>query len=202
MTWFHEKIEMEIKLISRKIAILSQHHSAVWKNDKFTLIEKNFVKSTCVISLLRPLFSRNFCQECVRVNFRNFYTVICMFRFTSLTNLASSWNIFELTNFQLNLHKNHWQTAISFTKKPWKLKLMNLHWETYFNLPELSCRCHESSFFLPLINLLIIDNLSIENISPDFSLDTLNRNFQSFWISFADKFFFFSRWQVYILIEV
>ena len=51
----------------------------MWKNEKFTLTEKNFVKSTTylVISLVKPLVSRNFCQKLVRVNFRNFHTVLC-----------------------------------------------------------------------------------------------------------------------------
>ena len=47
-------------------------HSAVWKNDKFTFTEINHL----VISLVKPLLSRNFCQKYVRVIFRNFYTAV------------------------------------------------------------------------------------------------------------------------------
>ena len=40
------------------------------------LSQKNFAKSTLlVISLVKPLLSRNFFQKCVRENSRNFHTV-------------------------------------------------------------------------------------------------------------------------------
>ena len=45
----------------------------VRKNEKFNLTEKKFRQIKLVISLVKPLLSRNFCQKCVRVNFRNFY---------------------------------------------------------------------------------------------------------------------------------
>ena len=48
----------------------------VWKNEKLTLTEKFFRQTNyLVISLVKPLLSQNFCQKCVRVNFRDFYTV-------------------------------------------------------------------------------------------------------------------------------
>ena len=52
-------------------------HFTVWKNEKFSLTEIFFVKSTTylVISLVKPLFSRNFCEKRVRENFRNFHSV-------------------------------------------------------------------------------------------------------------------------------
>ena len=47
-------------------------------NRNFLLPKKYFVKSTTylVISLVKMLLSRNLCQKRVRVNFRNFYTVL------------------------------------------------------------------------------------------------------------------------------
>ena len=49
----------------------------LWKLQKFTVTKKNFVKLTTylVISLVKMLLSRNFCQKRVTVNFRNFHTV-------------------------------------------------------------------------------------------------------------------------------
>ena len=48
----------------------------VWKNEKFTLTEEKFRQiNYLVISLVKPLLSRNFCLKCVRVNFRNFHSV-------------------------------------------------------------------------------------------------------------------------------
>ena len=42
-------------------------------------LNKNFVKSTryLVISLEKPLFSRNFCEKSVGENFCNFHTALC-----------------------------------------------------------------------------------------------------------------------------
>ena len=48
----------------------------LWKNEKFTLTKYLFRQiNSLVISFLKPLISRNICQKCVRVNFRNFHTV-------------------------------------------------------------------------------------------------------------------------------
>ena len=49
----------------------------LWKLQKFTVTEKKFRQiNYLVISLLKTLFSRNFCQKRVTVNFRNFHTVL------------------------------------------------------------------------------------------------------------------------------
>ena len=54
----------------------------VWKNEKFTLIEKIFRQIPyLVLSLVKTLLWRNFCQKSVRVNFRNFHTVLHNFSF-------------------------------------------------------------------------------------------------------------------------
>ena len=47
--------------------------SILQKNEKFTVTEKKFVKST--LQQIITLFSRNFCQKCVRLNHSNFHTV-------------------------------------------------------------------------------------------------------------------------------
>ena len=48
----------------------------VWKNEKFTLTEIFFRQiNYLVILLVKSLFSRNFCQKSVRVNFRSFLSV-------------------------------------------------------------------------------------------------------------------------------
>ena len=48
----------------------------MWKNEKLSLTEKIFRETNClVLSLLKTLPSRNFCQTSVRENFRNFHTV-------------------------------------------------------------------------------------------------------------------------------
>ena len=51
----------------------------VWKNEKFSLTKKKFRQiNYLVISLVKPLLSRNFCQKCVRVNFWNMYFRACI----------------------------------------------------------------------------------------------------------------------------
>ena len=48
----------------------------VWKNEKFTLIEKIFREINFLLIILeKTLLSRNFCQKSVVVDFHNFYTV-------------------------------------------------------------------------------------------------------------------------------
>ena len=59
----------------------------VWINEKFTLILKRFRQIIyLVISLVKPLFSRNFFQKSMRVNFRNFHTVLCF-----VNTIENSW---------------------------------------------------------------------------------------------------------------
>ena len=48
----------------------------VWKNEKFTLIPNIIREINVSTSLVKTLLSRNFCQKSVRVNFRNFHTVV------------------------------------------------------------------------------------------------------------------------------
>ena len=52
-----------------------QRHT-VWKLQKYTLIEKKFRQiNYLVISVMKKILSRNFCQKRVRVNFCTFHTV-------------------------------------------------------------------------------------------------------------------------------
>ena len=49
----------------------------LWKNEKFTLTKIFFRQiNSLVIYLVNALVSRNFCQKSVRVNFRNFHSVV------------------------------------------------------------------------------------------------------------------------------
>jgi len=50
----------------------------VWKNEKFTLTEKNISPNQLFSNFhSKMLLSRNFCQKRVRVNFRNFHSAQC-----------------------------------------------------------------------------------------------------------------------------
>ena len=56
---------------------ISFFHSerAVWKLQKFFLTQKKFRQiNYLVISLVKPLLSRNFCEKSVRENFCNFHS--------------------------------------------------------------------------------------------------------------------------------
>ena len=51
-------------------------HSVEKRNEKFSLTEKKFRQiNYLVISLVKPLLSRNFCEKSVRENLCNFHTV-------------------------------------------------------------------------------------------------------------------------------
>ena len=62
----------------------------VWKLRKFTLTEKIFRQITyLVMSLVKMLLSRNFCQKRVRVNFRNFHTAVHSVHSVEITEIYS-----------------------------------------------------------------------------------------------------------------
>ena len=64
--------------ISRKI--LSRIGPTLWKNEKFALTKTVFRQiNSLVICLVNAMLSRNFCQNSVRVNSRNFHTVTLCF---------------------------------------------------------------------------------------------------------------------------
>ena len=53
-----------------------ENGNIVWKNVRFTVIQKKIRQiNALVTSLENTLFSRNFCQKCVTVNFCNFRIV-------------------------------------------------------------------------------------------------------------------------------
>ena len=79
-----------IKLLSRKfcekmVAVkFCNFHTTVWKNEKFSLTKKIFRQSNAlVISLIKTLLSRNFCQKCVTLfkseQFPNCEFIFCNF---------------------------------------------------------------------------------------------------------------------------
>ena len=79
---FHSVLQHTVEIIKycelfRKNYAKSMYSlNTLWKLRKFTLTEKIFRQITyLVISLVKLLLSRNFCQKCVRVNSRNFHTV-------------------------------------------------------------------------------------------------------------------------------
>ena len=55
----------------------NKSQETVWKKVKFALTQKIFREiNSLVISSVKPLVSRNFCQKSVRVNLRNIQTVL------------------------------------------------------------------------------------------------------------------------------
>ena len=70
----------EFSLLSKCFCyLILENHTVqytVWKNENFGLTKKIFLQSnSLVMSLVKPLISRNFCQKCVRLNRSNFHTV-------------------------------------------------------------------------------------------------------------------------------
>ena len=93
------------KLISRNFCekiVLEQSRAkydcqfTVWKNEKFTLTQNFFRQiNYLVILLVKSLFSRNFCQKRVRVNFRNFHTV-WQFKVWKIQNFSATQILREI----------------------------------------------------------------------------------------------------------
>ena len=74
--------EVRKELISRIIffSVKLDLLLTVWKNAKLSLTEKIFREiNSLVTSLVKTVLSRNFCQKCMRENFRNFHTVLPLF---------------------------------------------------------------------------------------------------------------------------
>ena len=52
--------------------------------------QKKFRQINSLVTLVKPLLSRNFCQKCVRENFRNFHTVSMLkWEITTVTKSAA-----------------------------------------------------------------------------------------------------------------
>ena len=73
--WFHEIIFNWYKnLVNSTVCTLCSHSAE--KRQILSHTEKKIRQiNYLVISLVKPLLSRNFCQKCVRENFRNFHNV-------------------------------------------------------------------------------------------------------------------------------
>ena len=77
----------------------------MWKNTKFSLTENFFRQiSSLVTSLLKTLISRNFCQKCVIVNFRNFHTALCISLFFGKNFVKTTFTLIILIS-QKNITK-------------------------------------------------------------------------------------------------
>jgi len=98
-----KKFKLKKNLIFTEIFFLD--HSAVWKNAKFS--HRIFFRenSSLVISIVKTLVSRYFCQKCVRVNFRNFHTVELKLRKSSLSLF---WQKFHESNVPLKKLLKSW----------------------------------------------------------------------------------------------
>ena len=96
----------------------------MWKNEDFTLTEKNSSNQQFGISLVKPLLSRKFCQKCVRVNFRNFHTVYLISRnfFLQILFLADWWS-----NSEIRIHAS--KEILEDMDKNSAIVLMNHHYE-------------------------------------------------------------------------
>ena len=88
----------------------------VWKLQNWSLIEKIFREiNSLLISLVKTLLSRNFCQKWVKENFWNFHTVESILRLSILINSSretSLANIEYIANFvKWAIMKSWWLTS-------------------------------------------------------------------------------------------
>ena len=88
--------------------------STVWKNEKFSFtknISSNQLFSAVTYSV-KTLLSRNFCQNCVRENFRSFSTLTHDFSVKS-----NSRKIAYITRFHEFFRENNFKRVTRLTKK-------------------------------------------------------------------------------------
>ena len=101
----------------------------VWKNEKFGLTEKIFRQiDSFVISLVKPLLSRDFRQKSVRVNFRNFHIVHSVEKW----KIYSHWK--KISSNQL--FSNFFSKTVTFTRFSPKIV-----WE-WISVKSTLCRLH------------------------------------------------------------
>ena len=107
-SWFNEIFFGETKFF----VFLHCAIPTVWKNEKFGLTNKIFRQfSYLVISLVKTLLSRNFCQKCVRLNRSSFHTVHTVHT-VEITEIYSHWK-----NISSNcLFSNFFSKNVTFTK--------------------------------------------------------------------------------------
>ena len=73
----------------------------VWKNEKFTVTNKKFRQiNSLVLSLVKTLLSRNFCQISVTVNFHNFHNVVYKSWFFTWNQLFKKFREINFTEFR------------------------------------------------------------------------------------------------------
>ena len=134
------------KVFERHCILYSIYFSTVWKTRNLLSLKKYFVKSPTVfiLSFVKTLLWRNFCQKSVRVNLLNFHTVFSthaveITEFYCLHAMILSQK-FRQTNFlrERTLHK------IDLTKK----FCMAVNFTFFHTVPH----CWEKSFIFFLIS--------------------------------------------------
>ena len=117
--WSNTLLFKFCKLISRNIfkqvwILVFVHHSLVRKMKKLLSRKKFCQINDLVISLVKPLLSRNFCQKIIRENCRNFHTacIICTFyKEMEIKIVKSIWRIWNLLRWvyftELFLQENY-----------------------------------------------------------------------------------------------
>ena len=117
-------------------------YSTLWKLQKFILTKKFRQINFLVISLVIMLFSRNFWQKWVRVNFRNFHTTLWKLRNFTATDFPQNFHqIKVLLRNWFDGKKFAWQWISRFST------LCSVH-----NVEKRKIHCHEH-FFYRQINL-------------------------------------------------
>ena len=126
----------------------------MWKNEKFTLTEKIIRQiNYLVISLVKPLLSRKFCQKCVRVNFRNFHTVK-----GSMCRETFSYSFLRKVSRK--------QRFFPFKEITKKLKLI---WRNFSSVREFWQKFRESNVYTREINWVDLTKYFLARLNVSFS---------------------------------
>ena len=129
--WSNTLLFKFCKLISRNIfkqvwILVFVHHSLVRKMKKLLSRKKFCQINDLVISLVKPLLSRNFCQKIIRENCRNFHTacIICTFyKEMEIKIVKSIWRIWNLDeSISRNFFARKLQHSITLWCVCWKTR--------------------------------------------------------------------------------
>ena len=104
----------------------------VWKNGKFSLTEKKFRQiNYLVISLVKPLLSRNFCEKSVRENSGNFHTVALRSeeneKFTLTKKIFRQINYLVISLVKMLLSRNFCQKSVRVNFLKYHTVKLQLH---------------------------------------------------------------------------
>ena len=156
----------------------------VWKNEKFTLTEKIFREiDSLVTSFVNMLLSRNFCSKTVRVNSRNFQTVIYRASGRSGFQLNLS-DVFFSNFFRQNCHHKWLHQHTVWKRQKFTLTLIQQNFRESNALTKVvTIELLSRNIFSVRVNFSFFHTVQY-SISPNFYTVSHKKLFKAWYSSF------------------